>query len=154
MTKPLKLAFVCTGNICRSPMAEGYAQAYGARRGWLIEARSGGVLGLMNKPADPLAVRVMNEIDIDIGGHQSGDVNADLMEWAQYVLVMELHHASKIRERFPEHEDKILVLANFGGMMEVSDPIGGWRWKFRRCRADIIKCIEGFLDGLPPPATV
>ncbi len=135
-------------------MAEGYAEAYGARRGWLIEARSGGVLGLMDKPADPLAVRVMNEIDIDISGHRSGDVNEELMKWAKFILVMELHHASKLRERFPAYEDKILVLANFGGMMEVSDPIGGWRWRFRRCRTDLIRCIEGFLDGLPPPASI
>lgn len=135
-------------------MAEGYAQAYGARRGWLIEARSGGVLGLIDKPADPLAIRVMDEIDIDIEGHRSSGVDEAMMQWAKYVLVMELHHASKLRERFPHHEDKILVLANFGGMMEVSDPIGGWRWRFRRCRADIIKCVEGFLDGLPPPASI
>ena len=135
-------------------MAEGYARAYGARRGWLIEARSGGVLGLIDKPADPLAIRVMNEIDIDIEGHRSGGVDEEMMQWAKYVLVMELHHASKLRDRFPHHEDKILVLANFGGLMEVSDPIGGWRWRFRRCRADIIKCVEGFLDGLPPPASI
>lgn len=135
-------------------MAEGYARAYGARRGWLIEARSGGVLGLIDKPADPLAIRVMNEIDIDIEAHRSSGVTEEMMQWAKYVLVMELHHASKLRERFPQHEDKILVLANFGGMMEVSDPIGGWRWRFRRCRADIIKCVEGFLDGLPPPASI
>ena len=135
-------------------MAEGYAQAYGVRRGWHVEARSGGILGLIDKPADPLAVRVMNEINIDIEGHLSGGVSEELMEWGQYILVMELHHASKLRERFPGYEDKILVLANFGGMMEVNDPIGGWRWKFRRCREDVIRCIEGFMDGLPPPKSL
>ncbi|MGB0641048.1 MAG: low molecular weight protein arginine phosphatase [Myxococcota bacterium] len=151
MVTPLRLAFICTGNICRSPMAEVYAMAYGARRGWPVEARSGGVLGIMGKPADPLAVRVMNEIDIDLSGHRSGDVNAEMMDWAQYVLVMELHHASKLRERFPESEDKIMVLANFGGFMEIKDPIGGWRWKFRRCRDELKRCIESFMDGLPSP---
>ena len=39
-----------------------------------------------------------------------------MMDWARYVLVMELHHAIKLRERFPAHEGKVLVLANFGGM--------------------------------------
>ena len=149
MSDPLRLAFICTGNICRSPMAMGYAEAYGARRGRIIEARSGGVLGIMDKPADPMAIRVMNEVDIDIAGHRSGGVTAEQMGWSTYVLVMELQHASKLRERFPDHEDKILVLANFGGMMEIGDPIGGWRWRFRRCRSEIIKCIDGFLNGLP-----
>ena len=135
-------------------MAEGYARAYGVQRGWQVEARSGGILGLQNKPADPLAVRVMNEIQIDIDGHLSGGVPEELMDWGQYILVMELHHASKLRERFPGYEDKILVLANFGGMVEVDDPIGGWRWKFRRCRSDIIRCVEGFMNGLPSPTTI
>jgi len=135
-------------------MAEGYAQAYGAQRGWHVEARSGGTLGLQDKPADPLAVRVMNEIQIDIDGHRSGGVTEELMEWGRYILVMELRHASKLRERFPGYEDKILVLANFGGMVEVNDPIGGWRWKFRRCRSDIIRCVEGFMNGLPAPKTI
>ena len=154
MSEPLQLVFVCTGNICRSPMGEVYARAYGARRGWVVEARSGGVLGIMNKPAHPLAVKVMAEVDIELEGHQSGGVTLELMEWAKYVLVMELHHATTLRERFPEHQDKILVLANFGGMMEIKDPIGGWRWKFRRSRAEIIRCVEGFMDGLPPPSTI
>jgi len=154
MTDPLRLVFVCTGNICRSPMAEVYARAYGTRRGWYVEARSGGILGIIDKPADPLAVKVMAEIDVDLAGHRSGGVTAEMMEWARYVLVMELHHAAKLRERFPGFEDKILVLANFGGMMEVKDPIGGWRWKFRSCRSDVVRCVESFMDGLPPPATI
>lgn len=149
MSETLRLLFVCTGNICRSPMAEVYAEAAGVQRRRLIEARSGGVLGIIDRPADPLAIKVMGEINIDLDGHRSSGVTEEMMTWARYVLVMELHHAIKLRERFPEHEDKVLVLANFGGMNEVKDPIGGWRWKFRRCRADIIRCVDSFLDNLP-----
>ena len=130
-------------------MAEVYAQAAGVERGRIIEARSGGVLGIIDKPADPLAVKVMGEINIDLEGHRSSGVTDEMMDWARYVLVMELHHAIKLRERFPAHEDKVLVLANFGGMREVKDPIGGWRWKFRRCRADVIRCVDNFLNTLP-----
>ena len=130
-------------------MAEVYAQAAGVERGRVIEARSGGVLGIIDKPADPLAVKVMGEINIDLEGHRSSGVTDEMMDWARYVLVMELHHAIKLRERFPAHEDKVLVLANFGGMSEVKDPIGGWRWKFRRCRADVIRCVDNFLNTLP-----
>ena len=130
-------------------MAEVYAQAAGVERGRVIGARSGGVLGIIDKPADPLAVKVMGEINIDLEGHRSSGVTDEMMDWARYVLVMELHHAIKLRERFPAHEDKVLVLANFGGMSEVKDPIGGWRWKFRRCRADVIRCVDNFLNTLP-----
>jgi len=88
-------------------------------------------------------------MDIDLEGHLSSAVTEEMMNWAAYVLVMELHHATKLRERFPDHENKIMLLANFGGLNEIKDPIGGWRWKFRRCRGEIIRCVDNFLDTLP-----
>ena len=69
-------------------MAEVYAQAAGVERGRIIEARSGGVLGIIDKPADPLAVKVMGEINIDLEGHRSSGVTDEMMDWARYVLVM------------------------------------------------------------------
>ncbi len=131
-------------------MAAGLAVSYALQRGWPIEVRSGGILGLMDKPADPLAVKVMNEIGMDIQDHRSGGVDG-LVEWADYILVMELGHAIRIRERFADTGDKVLMLGNFGGVMEIRDPIGGWRWKFRRCRDEIQRCVKGFMDQLPPP---
>ena len=152
--RSLNLMFVCTGNICRSPMAEGFARDFADRRGWRVQVQSGGVLGIIDKPADPMAIRVMDEIDIDITSHRSKAITQEMMHQATYVLVMELGHAVKLRERFPESQDKVLMLGNFGGLMEVDDPIGGWRWKFRRCRTELIRCIESFMDGLPPPPTI
>jgi len=149
--RPRQLLFVCTGNICRSPMAEGMAREYAQARGWSVEVRSGGILGIMDKPADPLAVKVMEEIGIDISGHRSGGVDDALVAWADHILVMELGHTMRLRERHPGSEDKTLMLGNFGGMMQVQDPIGGWRWKFRRCRDGLLRCVKGFMDQLPPP---
>jgi len=152
--RPLNLLFVCTGNICRSPMAEGLARDFADRRGWRIQVQSGGILGIIDKPADPMAIRVMDEIDVDISSHRSKGVTQEMMDWATYALVMELGHAVKLREEFPDAQDQVLMLGNFGGMMEVDDPIGGWRWKFRRCRRDLNRCVESFMDGLPPPPSI
>ena len=60
-TRPYHLLFVCTANICRSPMAEGLARAYALQRGWSVECRSGGIMGLIGKDAAPNAVRVLKE---------------------------------------------------------------------------------------------
>ncbi len=116
-----------------------------------MEVRSGGVLGIINRPADPLAVRVMSEIGIDISSHRSQGIDDDLVEWADHILVMELNHTIQLRERHPELADKALMLGTFGGMMQVQDPIGGWRWKFRKCRDGLLRCVQGFMDQLPPP---
>ncbi len=152
--RPHRLLFVCTANICRSPMAEGWARQYARQRGWPVETRSGGIMGLMGHPADPLAVRVMAEADADIGAHQSKGVEEEDMAWADHVLVMELRHASVLRQRFPQHEGKILLLGSFGGLVEVPDPIGGWRWRFRKSRDQIQRCVIGFMDQLPPPTVL
>lgn len=150
--KPYRLTFVCTANICRSPMAAGFARAYGDRRGWPVQVRSGGIMGLIGHHADPLAIKVMNEVGVDISDHRSGGVDADLLAWSDYVLVMEMRHASTLRQRFPDGADKVLMLGNFGGLVEIPDPIGGWRWRFRKSRAQLHRCVEGFMDQLPPPA--
>ena len=47
--------------------------------------------------------------------------------------------------------DKILLLGQFGGQHELSDPVGGWRWRFRRSRDDITRCLDGFLHMAPRP---
>lgn len=149
--QPYRLVFVCTANICRSPMAAGWAQHYGASRGWPLEVRSGGVMGLMGHPADPLAIKVMNEAGVDISHHKSGAIEQELMDWADHVLVMEMRHASTLRRRFPAHDTKVLMLGNFGGLVQIPDPVGGWRWRFRKSRDQLQKCVVNFIDQLPPP---
>lgn len=149
--RPHRLLFVCTANICRSPMAEGLARSYAAARGWPVEVRSGGILGLIDKPAAANAVHVMREKGIDISTHRSGGIDDELIEWADYILVMELRHQSKLHERHPQCEGRVMLLGPFGGLHEVSDPVGGWKRKFRKSRDTINKCVIGFMDRLPPP---
>lgn len=147
--EPYRLLFVCTGNICRSPMAEGLARTYAASRGWAVEVASGGILDLNGRPAEPNAVRAMEEIGIDVRGHRSRQVSGELVAWADYILAMELAHCSELRRRFPEADSKVMLLGSFGGSMEIADPMGGWRWRFRRTRDEIRGCVESFMDHLP-----
>jgi protein-tyrosine-phosphatase len=150
-TRPHRLLFVCTANICRSPMAEALARHHARERGLPLETKSGGVMGIEGRPADAMAVRVLSEIGVDLSRHKSSGLDAEKVEWADYILVMELDHARRVREEWPDVEDRILMLGNFGGLVDVSDPMGGWRWRFRKTRDDLVRCIEGFMDKLPPP---
>lgn len=144
------LLFVCTGNICRSPMAQGLAQRYGEQRGIPVECRSASAAGLHDRPAHPNSVRVMQEIGLDISGHVAQPVRSELIDWADHVLVMEVAHARVLRDRYPEAADRIHLLGTFAGRVEIADPLGGWRGRFRRCRDELQECVEQFMDRMPP----
>lgn len=147
---PHRLLFVCTANICRSPMAEGFARAYGEERGWAIESQSCGVNALPDNAAAPRSVRAMAEVGIDIRAHRSRPIAEELVAWADYVLVMEIRHATRVRERWPEADGKVMLLGNFGGVLEIDDPYGSWfMGRYRRSRDEIQRCARQFIDRLP-----
>ena len=148
--RPHHLLFVCTANICRSPMAAGWARARAAAAGIPVEVRSGGTMGIIGRPADPLAIRVMGEVGVDLSAHHSAGLDEAQLCWADQILVMELRHQRAIFERFPAHADRVLQLGPLGGAYEVADPVGGWRWRFRRSRDLIGRCVDGLMAHLDP----
>ena len=145
----LNLLMICTGNICRSPIAEGLAPVIGKELGLTVESLSAGTLGLKERPADPKSVKVCAEINIDISNHRSQGITQDLVDWATYILVMERKHASHLRKLYQGVDDKIMELGTFSGRSSVPDPIGGWTYKFRGCRKQIEKALRNFLKQIP-----
>jgi len=143
------LLFVCTANICRSPMAEGLAASIGQQYGRRIEARSRSIRSFKGAPAATNAIKVMKEIGIDISQHRSQRVRQEDLEWADYVLVMAPKHAIFLREKYPHAEHKILQLGTFGGLLEIPDPVGKWKFTFRRIRRTIEKCMNRFISQIP-----
>lgn len=150
MSQNVRLLFVCSGNIVRSPMAEAMARAYAGERGRSIQARSAGTLGLVDQLAHPKAVAVCAELGIDLTPHRSQGVSPELVEWADYVLVMEYAHAAVVRELAPEHAEKTLLLGSLVGRLEIADPIGTWfKGRYRQARDMVRQAVEAFIDRLP-----
>ena len=143
------LLFVCTGNICRSPLAEVIARAYAEERGREVEVASASVLGLDGPPAHKHSIKVASEIGLQLQHHRAQPVTAELVAWADYILGMEIQHAAKLRGGFPEADEKIMLLGTFGGVHEIVDPLGKWRPRFRACRDLIQDCVHTFIDRLP-----
>ena len=131
-------------------MAEVIAKGYAAQRLRPVHVKSASTLGLDGRPAEPKAVAVCKEIGLDLSAHRSTPLVGELVDWAEHVLVMEYAHAQYIRENHPDVGDKLMLLGTFGGMLEIADPIGGWKFQFRRSRKDLQRCVEGFVDRLPP----
>ncbi|MFZ5481931.1 MAG: low molecular weight phosphatase family protein [Myxococcota bacterium] len=150
MPDPHRLLFVCTANICRSPMADALARRYASERGWHVEVLSAGTHARPGDPAAANAVKAVREVGADLASHASQPMSEALVAWADRILVMEMRHASHIRETFAGADEKVQMLGTFGGLVEIDDPYGSWIFTYRRRRDEIRRCVENFMDRLPP----
>lgn len=127
---------ICTGNTCRSPMAEGIIKDIIKKRGLKdINVLSGGLAALDGDMASKNAIDALAEIGIDISTHRSKSVFKDDLLNADCVYVMTPQHKNVIADALPEVEDKIKVL-------EIPDPFGLNMDKYRECRDRLYEYFE------------
>jgi glycine hydroxymethyltransferase len=151
------ILFVCTGNVCRSPMAEGLFRHLVANRPD-IRVRSAGVSAFPGQPPSPHAVEVLSDLRIDISKLRSLPLSEDLVREASCIIAMTRSHMESIHYLFPEAAEKTFLLREFedyAPSLDVSDPIGMGREAYevtrdiiRRALPGILKFIDsGALDG-------
>jgi protein-tyrosine phosphatase len=143
--------FVCTGNTCRSPLAESLAKKVLAerlgcgpdelpRRGvWVLSA---GVSAGGGDPASEESVAVAAEFGADLREHQSRPVNPQLLEAADEVITMTQAHALALASRFPGVGPAPRLLC---GDADLDDPIGAGIDVYRQCARTILTHLERFV---------
>lgn len=139
--------FVCTGNICRSPMAEGLLRAFLEKEPIPgLEVSSAGLQALPGSPASFNAVRVAREYGISLEDHRARLLTASMVERADLLLVMEPHHRRRLVERYPQASSKVVLLRNFARYgprdRPIADPYGVNPEAYRFCFQDIKECVE------------
>lgn len=142
----VRILFVCTGNLCRSPMAEYLTRELARRRGIEVEVKSAGVWAVQGEPATEETIAVLQELGIDAKPHRSQPLDWDLLEWADLVLTMEEWQKRQIVAKAPEVKDKVFTLPEFVGEEgDVPDPYGTARHAYRQIRDRIQRLVEKML---------
>lgn len=145
--------FVCTGNTCRSPMAEAIMKARLADRLKVPRAdlektgftvRSAGTSAMQGGPAADQAVEVMAERGIELAAHRSRALTPALVDDAEVIFVMSSSHAHTIEEWFPDAASKVRLLDPQG----VPDPVGQSVERYRETADLLEQRIEEALDEI------
>src|SRR5438552_7771211 len=143
------ILIVCTGNVCRSPMAEGILrQALEGRGDYHVI--SAGLGAMEGQPPSPYAVQAVRELGIDISNQRSRMLTPDLVQQADFIFGMTHSHIDTVILLYPHAAEKTFLLREFDETLDlfekdISDPIGGSYDIYLNCRDQI---EEGALSQL------
>ena len=142
--------FLCTGNLCRSPLAEGILKhKLAERKVKSVTVSSAGTFALKGRPAAELAVKVAAEHGIDISDHIARHVTKEMLANADLVLGLETDHIVEAGVILNDSRGKYRLLSDFGPPRmhgcDIEDPYGGPIDYYISAYDEIEECVEGLL---------
>ena len=136
-----KVLFVCTGNTCRSPMAQEIFNSLCRERGLAYEAESAGVCTVTGLAMSENSLEALREWGIESEGFTSTSLDELRLEDFELIAVMSENHKRVLTEVFGADENKIRV-------MNVADPYGSGIGIYRLCRDEIVQGVNMIIEEL------
>ncbi|ARD48783.1 low molecular weight phosphatase family protein [Sporosarcina sp. P37] len=143
----MNIYFICTGNTCRSPLAEAllnHANVPG------LTAKSAGIHAMDGLPISVNSAQLLTEAGISFTPY-SNELKASEMEWADLVLTMTASHRDFLHSRFPEMKEKVFTLKEYAGAVpgtDVHDPYGGHLATYRTTFNELTELIDSVIRQL------
>lgn len=113
-----RILVVCTGNICRSPIAEALLKAGLPGK----EVFSAGTMAMVGHGADPVCIELCAANDLDISGHRAQQLVQPMLQAADLVLTLDSTHSQWIYQRYPQYHGKVHKLGKWQQNEDVADP--------------------------------
>lgn len=148
--RKFKVLFVCTGNTCRSPMAEGiFKSILNQWRINNIDVFSAGIAGLIDYPATENAIEAAKLWEVDISGHKSRAVSSEIIESIDLILAMSSNHVDYVLNLNPGARNKTFLIKGFPkpyspAQENVHDPIGGSLELYNQTYLELDETIRRF----------
>lgn len=135
-----RILFVCTGNTCRSPLAEGLFRHLAKQQGLDVEARSAGVMATNGMPISAHSEQILKQKGI-ADALTSSSIDEEAVNWADLVLTMTVGHKKMVVQQYPHMTDKVYTLKEFveddPDETDIADPFGGPLELYEQCAAEI-----------------
>lgn len=138
---------ICIGNICRSPTAEYLLKKKLADKSG-VSVSSAGLGALVGKPADDMALSIMQEHGIDASAHRARQVTEDMLTAADLVLTMELKHLDYLYHMAPQIRGRAFLLGKWLDDQPIPDPYRQQRPAFEYAWKLIDKSVDAWLKYL------
>jgi protein-tyrosine-phosphatase len=141
---------VCYGNICRSPMAEGFLNKMLLDKTDEVKVISAGLNAYGGSPTRE-AIEVMKTEDIDISGYRSKQLTKELIETSDLILTMKKEYKDSILSRYPEFKHKVFTLKEFAGETEdldIADPYSEGMKAYEACAKEIKQTLTNAFEKI------
>lgn len=148
----MKVMFICTGNICRSAMAEGIFKKIVKEKMKDVQVYSCGIYAEDGDYATYNAIEAAKYYDVDISNHRATNIRNSQIEKMDIILCATSSHKNIVKLMYPNLENKIYTIKEYAGLdkngTDIEDPWGYDIQTYRKCIIEINKCLEKIIEKI------